>query len=44
MKDNFEDYVGSKISASERQILITKWCGEAWESESRNSIVMWSEH
>ena len=44
MKENFEDYVGSKISASKRQILITKWCGEAWESKSRNSVVMWSEH
>ena len=34
-----ENYVGGKISASETCILMTKWCGEAWESISRSSVV-----
>ena len=39
MEENLEDYVGGKISPSERRILMTKWCGEAWEITSRNSVV-----
>ena len=39
MKENLENYVGGKISASETCILMTKWCGEAWESISRSSVV-----
>ena len=39
MEENLEDYFGGKISASERRVLMTKWCGEAWESTSRSSVV-----
>lgn len=39
MKENLEDYFGVKASASERRILMKKWCGEACESISRSSVV-----
>ena len=39
MEENLEDYFGSKITASERRVLMTKWCDKAWESVSRRSIV-----
>ena len=39
MEENFEDYICGKISASERRKLMTKWCGEAWESISTSSVV-----
>ena len=39
MEENLEDYVGGKISASERRILMTKWRGKAWENISRSSVL-----
>ena len=39
MEESLEDYVSGIISASQKRILLTKWCGEAWESISRSSIV-----
>ena len=39
MEENLEDYSGVKARASERPILMTKWCGEACESISRSSVV-----
>ena len=33
-----ENYVGDKISTSERRILMTTWSDEAWESIDRSSV------
>ena len=30
LSEHLDLYTGGKITASERRILITKWCGEAW--------------
>ena len=38
MEDNLEDYVGGKISTTEKQILMKK-CSKAWGSLSRSSVV-----
>ncbi len=36
MEENLDAYVNGRISAKERQILFTKWVGQAWEEVSSN--------
>ena len=31
MQENLEKYVNSKFTASDRRVLMTKWCGQAWQ-------------
>lgn len=38
MKENLEDYIGGKISATEKQILINRWCSIVWGSISTSSV------
>lgn len=38
MKENLEDYIAGKIIATEKQILINKWCSTAWGSISTSSV------
>ena len=39
IQENLEDYVGVKVSASKRCIFMRKWCGKAWDSISRSSVL-----
>ena len=38
MLENIDKYVNNKLTASDRRILITKWCGEAWAQVDRESV------
>ena len=39
MEENLEKYTEGKLTASERRVLITKWCGEAWSNLDKDVIV-----
>ena len=36
---NLELYTEGKITASQRRILMTQWCGEAWSKVDPDSVV-----
>ena len=39
LNDNSDKYTSGKITASERRVLITNWCGNAWSRVDKDSIV-----
>ena len=39
IEDNLELYTEGKTTASQRRILMTQWCGEAWSKVGPGSVV-----
>ena len=39
IEENLDLYTEGKITASQRRVLITQWCGEAWSLVDRDSVV-----
>ena len=40
LQENLTMYVEGKISASERQVLLTKWVGNAWDEVCSNKEML----
>ena len=38
LAENLDKYTNRKITASDRRVLITQWCGNAWSSINRDSV------
>ena len=38
LAENLDKYTNRKITTSDRRVLITHWCGNAWSSINRDSV------
>ena len=39
LQENLDKYTSGKITASERRVLITNWCGNAWSRLDKDSVI-----